>query len=73
MAIMSKQDFAILIEGIARKKKMTHMEAVLDYCKEHYIEPEEIAKMIDGPLKDKIRSNFVDADMLKRTASLGDI
>lgn len=69
MAIMSQQDFAMMIELIARDNKQTHLEAVLSYCADNYLEPEEIAKMIDGPLKDKIRANYVDLDMLKKTAS----
>jgi hypothetical protein len=66
---MSQNEFALMIEGVARDNKQTHVEAVLKYCSDNYIEPEEIAKMIEGPLRDKIRANFVDINMLKRTAS----
>lgn len=70
MAIMSQHDFALMIEKIARDNKQTHIEAVLQYCSDNYIEPDEIAKMIDGPLKDKIRANYVDMNMLRKTATL---
>ena len=69
MAIMTTQEFALMIEGIARDNKQTHVEAVLTYCSDNFIEPCEIAKMIDGPLKDKMHANFVDSNMLQRTAS----
>lgn len=69
MAIMSQQDFALMIERIARDNKQTHLEAVLAYCADNYLEPEDIAKMIEGPLKDKIRVNYVDMDMLPKTAA----
>jgi hypothetical protein len=69
MAIMSQQDFALMIERSARQNKQTHLEAVLAYCADNYLEPEEIAKMIEGPLKDKIRVNYAELGMLKKTAS----
>jgi len=69
MAIMNSAEFARMIEQIAREHKYTHMEAVLKYCEMNYIEPQEIAKMIDGPLKEKIRNDFVNCDMLPKTAS----
>lgn len=73
MAILSQTEFAIMIEEIARDNKQTHIEAVLKYCADNYIEPAEISKMIDGSLKDKIRSNFVDMDMIQKTANFTDI
>lgn len=69
MAIMSQHDFAMMIERIARDNKQTHLEAVLTYCADNYLEPEDIAKMIEGPLKDKIRVNYVESGMLKKTAA----
>lgn len=73
MSVMTQTDFAMMIEKIASENKQTYIEAVLQYCADNFIEPHEIAKMIDGSLKDKIRSNFVDIDMIKRTATLADI
>lgn len=70
---MTQTDFAMMIESIAKNEKLTYIEAVLRYCDDNYIEPMEIAKMIDGSLKDKIRMNFVDMEMLKKTAVLADI
>lgn len=70
MSIMTQTDFALMIEQIAIDNKQTYIEAVLKYCADNYIEPAEIAKMIDGSLKDKIRSNFVDMDMIKKTATM---
>ena len=37
---MTPKQFALAIEKIASQKKITHMEAVLEYCKEKEIEPE---------------------------------
>lgn len=71
--ITNQTEFALLIEELVKSDKLTHVEAVMQYCADNFIEPHEIAKMIDGSLKDKMRANFVDMDMLKRTAQLTDI
>lgn len=73
MAILTQNEFALMIEAIARDNKQTHIEAVLQYCADNYIEPAEIAKMIDGSLKDKIKANFVEMNMLEKTTSFTDI
>ena len=73
MAIMSQTDFAMMIEEIAAMEKLTHVDAVLKYCAINFIEPSEIAKMIDGSLKDKMRSDFVSMEMLKKTAVIANI
>lgn len=73
MSIMTQTDFAMTIEKIAADERLSYVDAVLQYCADNFIEPTEIAKMIDGSLKDKIRLNFVDMEMLKKTAVLADI
>ncbi len=73
MSVMTQTDFAMTIERIAAAEKLSHVDAVLHYCADNFIEPTEIAKMIDGSLKDKIRMNFVEMEMLKKTAVIADI
>ena len=58
------------IEKIASKKKITHMEAVLDYCREKEIEPDQITHLINRNLKDKIKMNAQDLNFLPKTATL---
>lgn len=73
MSIMTQTDFAMMIEDLAKTEKLSYVDAVLQYCADNFIEPHEIAKMIDGSLKDKMRSNFVEMEMLKKTAVLAEI
>lgn len=70
MSIMTQTDFAMIIEELALTEKLTYTEAVLRYCADNFIEPVEIAKMINGSLKDKIRMNFVEMGMLQKTAGM---
>ena len=70
MSIMTQNDLAMLIEEMAKSEKLSYTDAVLQYCADNFIEPAEIAKMIDGSLKDKLRHNFVEMGMLQKTAGI---
>jgi hypothetical protein len=63
-------EFSLFIEQHARTKRMSHMDAVLEYCKENYLEPQDIASLINKSLKDKIEMDFRDANMLPKQAQL---
>ena len=42
---MTPKQFALLIEKRASKKRISHMEAVLDYCQEKEIESTNYLKL----------------------------
>jgi len=67
---MTPKQFALAIEKIASQKKITHMEAVLEYCKEKEIEPDQITHLINRTLKDKIKMNAQELNFLPKTATL---
>ena len=66
----STQDFAIFIDEIVSETGMTHMEAVLKYCEENYIDPEDISSMVNKQLKEKIAVNMMDENYLPKRARL---
>jgi hypothetical protein len=66
----SSNEFSLHIEKQARERRMNHMDAVLEYCKENYLEPEDVAKYINKSLKDKIEMDFREANMLPKQAQL---
>ena len=45
--------FSLKIESIAQEKRITHMEAVLWYCKKEGIEPDTVGNLISKALKQK--------------------
>ena len=49
---------------------MPYMDAVLDYCAENYIDPEDIASLINKSLRDKIQVEMQEANMLPKQATL---
>lgn len=63
-------EFSLHIEQVVRERKMSYMDAVLDYCKENYLEPEDVAKLINKSLKDKIEMNFRELNYLPKQAQL---
>lgn len=63
-------DFSLHIEQIAQDRKINYMDAVLEYCKENYLEPQDVAKLINKSLKDKIEMNFRELNYLPKHAQL---
>lgn len=63
-------EFSLHIEKIAAEKKMTHMEAVLEFCEHHMLEPSDISSKISKSLKAKIEQDFRDLNYLPKQAQL---
>jgi hypothetical protein len=62
--------FSLYIERMAKEKRMPYMDAVLKYCEENFIDPEDIAKMINKSLRDKIAVEMREANLLPKQAKL---
>lgn len=62
--------FSLHIESIASSKRISHMDAVLQYCQENYIEPDDIKSLVNKTLRDKIENDMIEANMLPRRATL---
>lgn len=66
----NSNEFSLNIEKIVAERKLTYMDAVLEYCKENYLEPQDIARYINKSLKDKIEMNFRELNYLPKQAQL---
>lgn len=66
----NSNEFSLYIESVVASKKVNYMDAVLEYCKENQVEPEDIAKLINRSLKDKIEMNFRELNYLPKQAQL---
>jgi hypothetical protein len=62
--------FSLHIEELARTYKISHMDAVLKYCAENFLEPEDIKSLVNKTLKDKIEMNMREANLLPKQATL---
>ena len=63
-------EFSLHIEQTVRDRKINYMDAVLEYCKENYLEPEDVSKLINKSLKDKIEMDFRELNYLPKQAQL---
>lgn len=66
----NSNEFSLYIEQLVQTKRMSHMDAVLDYCKENYLEPDDVKSLINKSLKEKIEMNFRELNYLPKQAQL---
>ena len=71
MSIITPNKFALIIEDIVRKKRISYMDAVIEYCAENQIDPSTTKSMINKNLKEKIAYEAQGLNILKeKTAKL---
>ena len=68
--IITPTKFSLLIEQEVQTKKMTYMDACLEYCKDKEIEPNSIARLVNKSLKQKIQVEAEALHFLPKTNSL---
>ena len=62
--------FSLKIESIVKEKELTHMEAVLFFCRQKNIEPDKVSTLITKALKEKIEADARELNFLPRRAKL---
>lgn len=70
MDLQTPKVFSLEIEKIAKEKDITHMDAVLLFCKDNNIEPEKVSSLITKGLKEKIEANARELNYLPKVARL---
>lgn len=66
----NSNEFSLHIEKMAIEFRISHMDAVLKYCADNMLEPEDIASKINKSLKDKIEINMRELNYLPKQAAL---
>jgi hypothetical protein len=64
------KEFSLHIDKVVREKRISHMDAVLEYCKDNYLEPADVKKLINKSLRDKIKVNATDLNYFPKQATL---
>ena len=62
---MTSKEFSLKIENIVKEKSISHMDAVLWYCKENGIDEGTVGNLISKSLKEKIKAEAMNANLLK--------
>ena len=52
--ILTPNKFALIVENIVKDKKISYIDAILEYCKDNEIDPSNTRSMINKTLKEKI-------------------
>jgi hypothetical protein len=61
--------FAEEIESIAHKNNgMSYIDAIVHFCEKNNVELESIPKLISKPLKEKLKCEAMELNLLKRTS-----
>ena len=68
--VQTPKKFWLEIENIAKEKRISHLDAVLDYCQRNDIEPDTVGRLITKGLKEKIEANARDLNYLEKQAQL---
>lgn len=66
-------EFSLYIEQVVKDGKISYVDAVLHYCKENFLEPQDIAKLVNKSLKEKIALDMQELNYLPKTAKLEDM
>lgn len=65
----SSRTFSEQIEKIAKENKdMKYMDAIVFFCEKNNIDVESIPKLISKPLKEKLKCEAIELNLLKRTS-----
>lgn len=68
----NSNDFSLHIETIAIDEGISCYNALLNYCHDNDIDPEDIAKNVNKNLKEKLAVEFAEMGLLKKSPSLYD-
>ena len=65
---ISKEKFAEDIEHLVLNTSMNYIDAIVQYCEDNEIEIESVNKLINKPLKEKLRFVATELNYMKKTS-----
>ena len=65
---ISKDKFAEDIENIVLVTGMNYIDAIVQYCEDNEIELESVGKLINKPLKEKLKYVATELNYMKKTS-----
>ena len=70
LSFFTPTKFSTMIEEMVLNKKVTYMDACLEYCKENNVEPESIGRLVNKSLKQKIQVEAESLNFLPKSSTL---
>ncbi len=62
----SSNEFSLYIEKLAKSDNTNYIDAIINYCDNHMLEPEEITKFINISLKEKLVNDYKNLNYLTK-------
>ena len=66
---MNSKQFALIIENLVKSKKISYIEAVINYCEEHKIDMSSVGSLINKSLKEKIKLEAEKLNLIERSST----
>lgn len=66
----NQNDFSKHIEQSAVDNNMSYVDALLLYCEEKLLEPDDISSFINKSLRDKLEIDFIELNYMSKRAGL---
>ena len=68
---LSERQLILKAEAYVANGEMNYVQAICEICREYQIDPEDIAEMIKGPLKERLEVEAITLGIIKsNTATL---
>ena len=64
---ITKEESRLQVEKLVAHDNMTYTDAIIEICERKQIDPEDMAKLVKGPLKLKLEVEAMDRNIIKRT------
>jgi len=63
--VMTKKRFSIMVEKKAQQYSMQYIDAVLAVCEDRELQPEDVARLLNVTIKDKIEAEALMTNSIK--------
>jgi hypothetical protein len=67
--IITRQELIIKTERLVRTDGLTYIEALLQISEDLDVDPEDLGKLVGGPLKDKVELDAMNKNFIPRTSN----
>lgn len=64
---ITKEELRLQVEKLVAHDGMCYTEAIIEICERKEIDPEDMAKLVKGPLKLKLEAEALNRNIIKRT------
>ena len=70
LSFLTPTKFSTMIEEMVAEKRLSYMDACLEYYKDNNVEPESLGRLVNKSLKQKIQVEAENLNFLKKSSTL---